>query len=57
MSPNKELVKIHIDMLKSKIKIENLKLKKDPNNEFIKGRISAFELSLYIAKDLKKDIK
>ncbi len=57
MNPNKELVKIHIDMLKSKIKIENLKLKKDPNNEFIKGRISAFELSLYIAKDLKKDIK
>ncbi len=51
-----KLIDIQIDMLKSKIKIETLKLKTDPNNEFIKGRISAFELSLHIAKEIKKDL-
>jgi hypothetical protein len=57
MSPNKQLMTLHIDMLKDKIKFEKMKLKKDSNNEFHKGRISAFELSLFMAKELKKDIK
>jgi hypothetical protein len=57
MSPNKELVKLHIDMLKDCLKREQRKLKKDPNDEFVIGRISAMELSIYLAKELKKDIK
>ena len=57
MSPNKELVKLHIDMLKDCLKREQRKLKKDPNNEFVKGRISAIELSIDLTKELKKDIK
>ena len=57
MSPNKELVKLHIDMLKDWLKREQRRLKENPNNEFIKGRISAMEVSIELAKELKKDTK